>query len=207
MLKEKIYWHTTVDMPSGQEANPLPEKVDVAVIGGGYTGLVAALTLAKRGASVAVLEAQTIGWGASSRNGGMVLSGLKIPMQAAIRRYGRAFARRLFQCSLDSINVVEKICNQERIDCGFARSGHLLLANKPKHFDRLAGEVEFMAREFGHTVRLVLPGEHWEEVGSGAYYGGLVDEVSAEVNPARYMAGLAGAAEKAGATLHAGARV
>ena len=65
----------------------------MAVIGSGYTGLSAALTLAKRGTSVAVLEAETIGWGASSRNGGMVLTGLKIPMQTAIKRYGRDMAR------------------------------------------------------------------------------------------------------------------
>ncbi len=130
-------------------------RVDVAVIGSGYTGLSAALTLAKRGTSVAVLEAETIGWGASSRNGGMVLTGLKIPMQTAIKRYGRDMARQLFQCSLDSIDTVEQICKEEGIDCGFARTGHLLTANKPKHYDLLAEEVEFMAKEFKHAVRLV----------------------------------------------------
>jgi glycine/D-amino acid oxidase-like deaminating enzyme len=207
VLKEKVYWHDTVEMPSGHEANPLPEKVDVAIIGGGYTGLSAALTLAKRGASVAVLEAETIGWGASSRNGGMVLTGLKIPMQAALKRYGRDFARRLFQCSLDSIDTVENICIEEGIDCGFARTGHLLAANKPKHYELLAEEAEFMAKEFDHDVRLVPRGEHREEIGSDLYYGALVDEVSAGVNPAQYVVGLAGAAEKAGATLHARARV
>ncbi|MBN1451205.1 MAG: FAD-binding oxidoreductase [Anaerolineales bacterium] len=207
MLKEKVYWHDSVEMPSGHENNPLPEKVDVAVIGSGYTGLSAALTLAKRGANVAVLEAETIGWGASSRNGGMVLTGLKIPMQTAIKRYGRDFARRLFQCSLDSIDTVENICKEEGINCGFARTGHLLAANKPKHYDLLAAEVEFMAREFEHAVRLVPRSEQHAEIGADLYYGALVDEVSAGVNPAQYVAGLAGTAEKAGATLHARARV
>jgi glycine/D-amino acid oxidase-like deaminating enzyme len=115
--------------------------------------------------------------------------------------------RRLFQCSLDSIDTVEKICNEEVIDCGFARTGHLLAANKPKHYELLAEEAEFMAKEFEHTVRLIPRGEHREEIGSDLYYGALVDEVSAGVNPAQYVAGLAGAAEKAGATLHARARV
>jgi len=207
MLKEKVYWHDSVEMPSGNEKNPLPEKVDVAVIGSGYTGLTAALTLAKRGASVAVLEAETIGWGASSRNGGMLLTGLKIPMQTAIKRYGRDFARRLFQCSLDSIDTVENICREEGINCGFARTGHLLTANKPKHYSLLAEEVEFMAKEFRHAVRLVPRSEQRAEIGSDLYYGALVDEVSAGLNPAQYVAGLARAAEKAGATLHARARV
>jgi glycine/D-amino acid oxidase-like deaminating enzyme len=207
MFKEQVYWHDTVEMPFGHEANPLPERVDVAVIGGGYTGLSAALTLAKRGASVAVLEARTIGWGASSRNGGMVLTGLKIPMQTAIKRYGRDFARRLFQCSLDSISTVENICKEEGIDCGFTRKGHLLAANKPKHYGLLAQEVEFMAREFNHPVRLVARDDQRAEIGSDRYYGVLVDEVSAGLNPAQYVTGLAYAAERAGATLHAQARV
>ena len=207
MLKERIYWHDTVEMPFGYDQNPLPEKVDVAVIGSGITGLSAALTVAKRSASVAVLEAESIGWGASSRNGGMVLTGLKIPMQTAIKRYGRDFARRLFQCSLDSINTVENICNEEGINCGFARTGHLLTANKPKHYDLLAEEVEFMAKEFNHAVRLVPRSEQRTEIGSDLYYGALVDEVSAGLNPAQYVTGLAGAVEKAGATLHARARV
>jgi glycine/D-amino acid oxidase-like deaminating enzyme len=196
-----------MEMPAGHEANSLPEKVDVAVIGGGYTGLSAALTLAKRGASVAVLEARSIGWGASSRNGGMVLTGLKLPMQAAIKRYGRDFARRLFQCSLDSIDTVEKLCKEEEIDCGFARTGHFVAANKPKHFKHLAESVEFMAKEFKHAVRLVSREDQRSEIGSQRYYGGLVDEVSGGLNPAQYVTGLARAAEKAGATLHARARV
>ncbi len=207
MRKERIYWHDTVEMPFGYEQNPLPEKVDVAVIGSGITGLSAAMTLAKHGVIVAVLEAESIGWGASSRNGGMVLTGLKIPMQIAIKRYGRDLARRLFQCSLNSIDTVENICKEEKIDCGFARTGHLLTANKPKHYDLLAKEIEFMGVEFNHAVRLVPRHEQRTEIGSDLYYGALVDEVSAGLNPAQYVTGLVSAVEKAGATLHARARV
>ncbi len=207
MRKERIYWHDTVEMPSGYEQNPLPEKVDVAVIGSGITGLSAAMTLAKHGVIVVVLEAESIGWGASSRNGGMVLTGLKIPMQIAIKRYGRDLARRLFQCSLDSIDTVENICKEEKIDCGFARTGHLLTANKPRHYDLLAKEIEFMGVEFNHAVRLVPRHEQRTEIGSDLYYGALVDEVSAGLNPAQYVTGLVSAVEKAGATLHARARV
>jgi glycine/D-amino acid oxidase-like deaminating enzyme len=208
MLTQSNYWHTTTVMPGEENTiTPLPPNVDVAVIGGGYTGLSAARTLAKRCAKVVVLEAETIGWGASSRNGGMVLTGLKIPMQTAIQRYGRDHARRLFQCSLDSIDTVEQIVTEENIDCGFARTGHLLVANKPKQYEALQGEVEFMAKEFNHAVRLVPPGEMRGEIGSMVYHGALVDDVSAGLNPAQYVKGLARAAEKAGAVLHARARV
>ncbi len=206
-MKQQIYWHTTVEMPSDKNLTPIPEKVDVAIIGGGYTGLSAARTFAKQGVRVAVLEAETMGWGASSRNGGMVLTGLKLPMQTIIQRYGRDLAKRLFQYSLDSIDTVENIVKDENIDCGFVRTGHLLAANKPSHFDALKAEVEFMEKEFNHKVHLVSRENQREEIGTDLYHGALVDEVSAGVNPAQFVAGLAAAALKAGAMLCARARV
>ena len=83
-MLEQNYWLTTVAMPHGNGAPTLPERVDVAVIGAGFTGLSAARTLAKRGAKVAVLESETVGWGASSRNGGMVLTGMKLGVNKVI---------------------------------------------------------------------------------------------------------------------------
>ena len=206
-MNQQIYWHTTVNMPNDSSLTPIPEKVDVAIIGGGYTGLSAARTLAQHGVKVVVLEAETIGWGASSRNGGMTLTGLKLPMQTITKKYGREIARELFQCSLDSVRAVEQIVKEENIDCGFARTGYLLVANKPSHYEALKAEVDFMAQEFNHTVKLVPPGELRNEIGSDIFHGGLVDDISGGLNPAQFVAGLAGAAEKAGATLCARARV
>jgi glycine/D-amino acid oxidase-like deaminating enzyme len=206
-MKERVYWHDTVILPDDQSLTALPDKVDVAIVGGGYTGLSAARTFTKRGATVAVLEAETIGWGASSRNGGMSLTGLKVAMQTIISKYGRPLARQLFQCSLDSIALVEDVIRDDHIDCGFARTGHLIVANKPKHMDALAAEVEFMQQEFNHTVRLVPRSELQAEIGSRLYFGGLVDEASGGLNPAQYMAGLARAAASAGAILCAKTRV
>ena len=215
MATQQIYWHTTTRMPddsdpstgSGQGLVPLPQKVDVAILGGGYTGLSAARTLGKQGVKAAVLEAETIGWGASSRNGGMVLTGLKLGMQTIQKRYGRELAKRLFQVSLDSIDTVEQIIREEAIDCGFARTGHLLTANKPKHFAALQEEAEFLKKEFNHNVHLVAKEDQREEIGTDLYHGALLDEVSGGLNPAQYVIGLACAAEQAGATLHARARV
>jgi glycine/D-amino acid oxidase-like deaminating enzyme len=207
MMKQHIYWHTTANMPDDTNLTPIPEKVDVAIIGGGYTGLSAARTLAKRETRVVVLEAETMGWGASSRNGGMTLTGLKLGMGTIIQKYGRDLARQLFQCSLDSVSTVEQIVQEENIDCGFARCGHLLTANKPKHYGALKEEVEFMEKEFNHKVHLVSPQDLKSEIGSDLYHGGMVDEVSGGLNPAQYVTGLTRAAEKAGAMLCAQARV
>src|SRR5215475_945259 len=108
MTQEKNFWLTTVEMPQ-IAVQSLPEKVDVAVLGAGFTGLSAARTLAKHGAKVAVLESQTLGWGASSRNGGMVLTGLKLGAADLLSRYGKEATRRMFAASLDAISTVEQV--------------------------------------------------------------------------------------------------
>ena len=149
MPLEQNYWLTTAQMPQ-PGAEPMPDTADVAVIGAGFTGLSAALALAKRGAKVVVLESETIGWGASSRNGGMVLTGLKLGANQLISTYGRDLARRMYAASLESIASVERIVKEENIACDFARTGHLEVAYKQMHFDDYARQVEVIGREFNH---------------------------------------------------------
>ena len=194
-------------MPSVDGARPLPQGVDVAVIGAGFTGLSGARALARRGARVAVLEGETVGWGASSRNGGMVLTGMKLGVNKLVRMYGRELTRRMYAASLASMDCVEQIVREEGIDCDFARCGHLEVACKQKHFDDYSRQAEVIAREFNHQLRVVQKQDLGAEIGSKIYYGGMVDEVSAGLNPARYVAGLAQAAIKAGAEVYEHTRV
>jgi glycine/D-amino acid oxidase-like deaminating enzyme len=205
-LQEHNYWLTTAEFPQ-TESRPLPDRVDVAVFGAGFTGLSAARTLAKRGARVAVLESETIGWGASSRNGGMVLTGLKLGVNELISKYGRERTQRMYAASLQTIDCVEQIIREEAIDCDFSRCGHLEVACKQKHFDDYERQAEVIAREFNHHLRVVQRNELGAEIGSNIYYGGMVDEVSAGLNPARYVAGLGRAAMKAGADIFQHTRV
>lgn len=205
-FSESNYWLTTTSMPSGT-AGKLPASVDVAVIGAGFTGLSAARTLAKRGAKVAVLEANTIGWGASSRNGGMVLTGMKLDVGTLAKRYGMEMTRRMYADSLASIDLVEQIVRGDNIECDFSRCGHLEVACKQSHFDSYARSVEVIAREFGHELRIIPRSQLQAEIGSAIYFGGMVDETSAGVNPARYVSGLASAALKAGACIYENSRV
>jgi glycine/D-amino acid oxidase-like deaminating enzyme len=206
--QEQNYWLTTAEFPRTKvESRALSDHVDVAVIGAGFTGLSAARTLAKRGAKVAVLESETIGWGASSRNGGMVLTGMKLGVNKLISMYGRDLTRRMYAASLETIDCVEQIVHAETIDCDFSRCGHLEVACKQKHFDDYARQAEVISREFNHQLRVLQRHELGAEIGSNIYYGGMVDEVSAGLNPARYVAGLARAAMQAGADIFEHARV
>ena len=200
------FWLETVELPK-PAARDFPQHVDVAVIGAGFTGLSAARTLAKSGASVAVFDAQTVGWGASSRNGGMVLTGMKLPAATLVARYGKDITARMFAASLESIDFVEKLVREENIACDFTRCGHLEVACKAKHFDDFRRSAEETALHFNHRQRIIPKDQLPSEIGSAIYHGGLVDESSAGVNPARLVAGLASAAERAGAAIFEHAHV
>ena len=205
-MQEKTFWLDTVEIPAATPRD-FPQRVDVANIGAGFTGLAAARSLARGGASAAVFDSHTIGWGASSRNGGMVLTGLKLPAAALISRYGKEATARMYAASLESIDFVEKLVREENIACDFARCGHLEVACKPKHFDDFRRSAEGTARHFNHQQRIVPKDQLQSEIGSMIYHGGLVDDSSAGVNPARLVAGLARAAERAGAAIFEHAHV
>src|SRR5258705_7116297 len=198
-IKEKNYWLDTVAEPATGATDALPDKVDVAVVGGGFCGLSAARVLAQRGVRLALFEAESLGWGASCRNGGMVLTGMKLPVPTLIKRYGREAVQRMYAASLESIDLVERIVNEEGIDCNFSRCGHLEVACKQAHFDDYAAAAARIKSEFDHELRIIPKNALQSEIGSGIYYGGMVDETSAGLNPARYVAGLGATAIRAGA--------
>ena len=205
-LLQSNYWLTTTSMPAATTGE-LPSSTDVAVIGAGFTGLSAARALGKCGAKVVVLESNTIGWGASSRNGGMVLTGLKLSPKTLADRYGLERTRQMYAASLRSIDLVEQIVLEENIDCNFSRCGHLEVAAKPSHFDSYARAVEFIASEFRHRLEVIPRNKLNQEIGSSLYFGGMLDPSSASVNPASYVRGLANAALQRGAAIYENATV
>jgi glycine/D-amino acid oxidase-like deaminating enzyme len=179
----------------------------VAIIGGGYTGLAAARALARRGADVTVLEQHTIGWGASSRNGGFVLPGFKPEVEALARALGVTEARRLFELSLQAICALEAVIAEEAIDCDYVRCGTVVLAARQGHVAGLEASRRFLRDELAHETVVLGPAELRSEIGSSRYHGGLLDPFAGSVQPALLLRGLAAAAERAGARLVEGAGV
>ncbi len=186
------------DLPTAPE---LPTAVDVAVIGGGYTGLSAARTLAQHGASVAVLEHRTIGWGASSRNGGITGCGLKQGMPTLFKRYGAERARELWQVSLDALDLVKELVFEEGIDCDWQQQGDLEVAYKPSHVAELQERVAWHRKVLHHELVFVPRERLGEEIGSEAYYAGVIDPHGAGLHPAKLVFGLARVAARYGAQL------
>ena len=179
----------------------------MAIIGGGYTGLAAARTLARHGAEVTVLERHEIGWGASSRNGGFVLPGYKPEIEALARRLGVAEARRLFELSVQAVRGLEVLIREESIDCAYARCGTVVLAARPSHLAGLERSRRFLQQELAHETELLGPSGVRAEIGSTRYHGGLLDPFAGSVQPAALVYGLARAAQRAGARLVPGTDV
>ncbi len=201
-MKTTSFWTDDFPRPADLPISPLPEQVDVAVVGSGYTGLHAARTLAKGGASVAVLEQREIGGGASSVNGGQVAPGLKLNIQSAFKQFGPELGQELWQASLAGIRLLEQTLTEEGLDCGYTGQGGLALAYRPAHYRRMAAEIEWMARELNyHELELVPPERLHEEIGSTVFPGGLLEKEGGGIHPAKYVYGLARAAARAGASL------
>jgi glycine/D-amino acid oxidase-like deaminating enzyme len=208
-LHEYPYWWDTIS--AVRSARPKAEvagrKYDVAIVGAGYTGLAAARHLARVGASVAVLERDHVGAGASSRNGGQVLTGLRLDPATLVKRYGEQRARELFDASIESIRRLEALVAEEAIECDYQQTGHVQAAAKPSHFEAFRDEQALLGRVFNHAVTLVSRQDQESELGTRRYHGLLVDDRSAGLNPARYVQGLHDAAARAGATVATGCAV
>ena len=209
-MEETPFWTADFPRPDNLPVEQhLPQEVDVAIVGSGYTGLCAALELAKKGAAVAVLESETIGWGASSRNGGMTMPGLKQSMPVVMEKYGPETGRALWQATIDAMHTIDKFVKEEEIECHWQVNGYMALAWKPSHFEQMKKKKAWYADTLGfHDMRLVSRDEIQAEIGTAAYYGGLVGDFGAGIHPAKYVFGLARAAARRGAKLyeHAGVK-
>lgn len=201
------YWLATAPVPGDYSRTELPGTVDVAIVGGGLTGLSAAIHLAVKDGSVAVLERHTFGWGASGRNGGMCTTGASIGYLSLVQRYGQDRANKLYATYTDAVDLVEEIVTRERIDCDFKRTGKLSLAAKPEHFRAFEKTHLALAKNMGYQTTLVSAGDLADEIGTHAYAGAIVDERAAGVHVGKLVRGFVPVAERMGVGLYERAAV
>lgn len=208
-MKLDSYWNDSLLAAPLASVQALPAQVDVAIVGGGFTGLSAALQLARRGASVAVLEAgATVAPEASGRNGGHVNNGLAVDYTEVAAKVGVEKARAWYHAYNSAVDAVEKLVQQEGIDCDFLRYGKLKLATKAYQVDALWRSAErLVADGVDPEVRVLSADEVRSEVQSERFVGGLLYPRSAQMHMGRFAQGLAQAAIRQGAQIHTGTRV
>jgi glycine/D-amino acid oxidase-like deaminating enzyme len=204
--KTLSYWLDTAPGFTGGVTGPVEGRVDVAIIGGGFTGLSAALALRKRGAGVAVLEASRVAGEASGRNGGQCNAGTAHDFAGLVARFGRETAARYYNAHVQAVSDVERLANEEGIDCAFRRAGRLKLAAKPEHYAKLEKAYESLAT-IDPYVTLVPRAALSAEIAGDGFHGGLLQSTSAQLHVGKFGVGLADAASRRGAMIYEQAAV
>ena len=206
-MQLKPFWlDTRAAFSSGQQGD-LPPKAAVVVIGGGFTGLSAARTLARRGIDTVLVEAGEVGGAASGRNGGHCNNGTAGDLASLAARIGRDEANRYYRIFNEAVDLVEDIVREEQIDCDFVRNGKIKLAAKPSHVDGLKRSADYLQREMEPDLRFLDRNEVQGEVRSDMFHAGLVMPHGAQMHMGRYGVGLAEAATRYGAKIFENAPV
>lgn len=200
------YYRATANAWETQPTVAGEGNYDVAIIGAGFTGLSAALACAEKGLSVVLLEAKTIGFGASGRNGGQLIPGLRWSMREIDEEFGRERSQAIFDVAYGAVGRVKSRIAKHNIECDL-KAGHLVAACQPKHFEAIQREAEFLETEFGWQADIVQPSDMAQHINGGGYHGGIYDSQGGHFHPLNYALGLAKAAKDAGVTILENSRV
>jgi len=197
-LAHHSYYEATVARGDGYPTLQADIACDVCVVGAGLAGLSAAIDLADAGFTVAVLEAQQVGWGASGRNGGQALVGLSCDMHVIERQLGREAARRIWDMTVEAVELIHARCRRFSIDCEW-QDGFLAAAVTPGRALELATWVETLARDYGYEqIRSIDQTELPQWIASSRYRAAAFDSGSGHLHPLKYTLGLARAAAALG---------
>ncbi len=189
-MKTHSYWLDTVENSISAPKTELPDQTDLAIIGAGITGLTTAIFTAQAGVNVTIIEKNQVGYGASTRNGGQTLAGLKLSPGALLKKYGKEKAVAFYQETLKAIDGLEQFLKEHKLDCDFNRAGGLWAACTPGHYQGFAAAQNLLKDLYQHETFLISPQNLREELGTDYYHGGLLDPLSGGLSPAKYVQGL-----------------
>jgi glycine/D-amino acid oxidase-like deaminating enzyme len=190
-LSYKPYWWDAAPGSSDESLKTVPKSCDVAIVGSGFTGLSAALTLARAGRSVSVFERGRAGFGASTRNGGQVGSGnQKFRVNTLIRLRGRRKAEEMLREGARMLEYIATLIETEKIACHFRRCGRFRAAVRPEHYEAMAADLRDLNAIAGVESFMVPKAEQTLELGTDAFFGGSVLPHDASLHPGLYHAGL-----------------
>ncbi len=176
-------------------------EADVCVVGGGFSGVSAALDLSERGYRVALMESSRLGFGASGRNGGQIGSGLRAGIGEIERLAGRENARLLWEMCQEAKAIIAERVNRHGIDCDY-KPGNLLAATRERFLPGLAAEAEYLSKHYGYDgYRMLSRQQIRDEVATEAYCGGRLDTGGGHFHPLNYLLGVADAARSLGAKM------
>ncbi len=192
------YWWDHVPRPSLPQTDP-PARADVVVIGAGYTGLCAALQTARGGRATVVLDAEDAGWGCSTRNGGQISTSVKPDYVELSRRHGPELAFRILKEGQDSLTWVADFVSSEGIECDFRVVGRFHAAHSQARYEALARSIALQPRGLEVEAHVVPRAEQRTELGTDAYFGGVVFTRHAAIDPGRFHQGILERAISAGA--------
>ena len=197
----KSYYLATANAAPQYSSLDGEATVDLVVVGGGCTGLAAALYAARRGLSVIVLEGGRVGWGASGRNGGQMIPGLRKGALDLVRVYGAERAKALLDLAFSARNLVVDLIAEYAIDCDLKTTGHFLGAVKPSDPRWMSAEARCLRDVIGYPGVTFLSAAEARSVVDTPYYGGLFDAGGGHLHPLNYTFGLARAAVAAGVAI------
>ena len=195
--KDSPYWWDRTKRPILAQID-LPNKVDVAIIGSGYTGLHASIQTVRNGLETLVLESKQAGWGGSSRNGGQISTSIKPNFTNLSKRLGSEHAGAILKEGENALEWIGQFVQDEGIDCDFLKCGLFHGAHTQNQYQILKRNLEQNQQHFSQKTRLITPAEQHEEIHSDFYHGGLLYPNHASVDPARYHQGLIDCALKSG---------
>lgn len=196
-------WEATAGERKKRQTLVDDKHCDVVIIGGGFSGLSTSYHLQKMGHKTIILEKDTVGYGASGRNGGELLTGYHGTMETFAQKKGFETAKLMWELSLDSIDLVESLSKENGISCDLVRQGDIRPAYKVSHLDKFKRDQEYLAEKLNfHEVSIINRSEMKTELNTDFYHGARINERGAHFHPLKFALGLADTVEALGGSIY-----